>query len=92
MVFEVRSPDDETFDKLSFYAAIGLRAVVIVERDTKAVQVLALTGQSFVIEARGADGWLAIRAVGVELRSETAGGRARPALRLSGDPESVRFV
>lgn len=92
VVFEVRSPDDETFDKLPFYAAVGVRAVVIVERDTKAVQVLTLVDESFVIEPPGPDGWLPIHAVGVEVRTDTAGSVARLAVRLAGDPGSVRNV
>jgi hypothetical protein len=31
VVFEVRSPGDETYEKLSFYAAVGVEAVVGVE-------------------------------------------------------------
>ncbi len=49
VVFEVRSPGDETYDKLTFYAAAGVEAVVVIERDTKAVQVFALAGDSFVL-------------------------------------------
>jgi Uma2 family endonuclease len=92
VVFEVRSPDDETFEKLPFYAAAGVRAVVIVERDTKAVQVFTLAGDSFVLEPPGPDGWLAMHAVGVEVRSETASGTARLALRLAGEPASARTL
>jgi len=54
--------------------------------------VLALAGQSFVIEAPGPDGWLALRAIGARARSELTGGRARLALRLADDPASVRLV
>jgi Uma2 family endonuclease len=92
VVFEVRSPDDETFDKLPFHAAVGVRAVVIVERDTKAVQVLALAGENFVLEPPGPDGWLPIHAIGVEVRTDTEGSVARLALRLAGDPGSARNV
>ena len=92
VVFEVRSPGDETFEKLSFYAAVGVRAVVIVERDTKAVQVFTLAGDSFVLEAPGPDGWLMVRALEVEVRSDATSGVGRLALRLAGEPESVRSV
>jgi Uma2 family endonuclease len=92
VVFEVRSPDDETFDKLPFYAEIGIRALVIVERDTKAVQVFTHTGTGYALEPPDFDGWLPIRPVGVELRSELRGGAGRLALRLAADPGSVRLV
>lgn len=48
VLFEIRSPGDETYEKLSFYAAVGVEAVVVVERDTKAVQVFALVGGNFL--------------------------------------------
>lgn len=89
-VFEIRSPGDETFEKLPFYAAIGVGTVVIVERDTKAAQVLTRAGESFVLEPPGPEGWLALPALGVELRSEATGGGGRLALRLTGAPETVR--
>lgn len=92
VVFDVRSPDDETFDKLPFYASVGVRAVVIVERDTKAVQVLTLRGESFVLVPPGPDGWLMIGALEVEVRSEATAGTNRLALRLAGEPQSVRAV
>ena len=91
-VFEVRSPDDETFDKLPFYAAIGVSAVVIVERDTKAVQVLTVAGQGFALEPPGPDGWVPVRVLGVELRSEATATARRLTLRMTGEPESGRAM
>src|SRR5207249_4704689 len=92
VVFAVRSPGDESFEKLSFYAAVGVRAVVIVERDTKAVEVFTLAGDSFVLEAPGPNSWLPIRVLAVEVRSDATSGVGRLALRLAGEPESVRTV
>src|SRR6266852_6090945 len=49
VVFEVRSPDDESYEKLPFYAAVGVDAVVVVERDTRAAQVFTLSAGNFVV-------------------------------------------
>jgi len=57
VVFEVRSPGDETYEKLSFYAAVGVDAVVVVERETTAVQVFARAGGDLVLAAPSASGW-----------------------------------
>ena len=92
VVFEVRSPDDETFEKLSFYAAVGVGTVVVVERDTKAVQVFSRADDRFVLEAPNPEGWLTIRALEVEVRSDSARGVGRLTLRLAGDSDSARIV
>jgi Uma2 family endonuclease len=46
LVIEVRSPDDETYDKLPFYARLGVHEVVIIDRDAKAIEVARLDPQS----------------------------------------------
>src|SRR5262245_51982783 len=38
-VIEIRSPSDDTYEKLPFYAAIGTREIVIVDRDTKRPEI-----------------------------------------------------
>jgi Uma2 family endonuclease len=92
VVFEVRSPGDETYEKLPFYAAIGVEAVVVVERDTKAVQVFALSGASFVLAPPSADGWTLIAPIGVELRAESTDSGSSLHLRLRRRPETARAI
>jgi len=92
VVFEIRSPGDETYEKLPFYAAVGVEAIVIVERDTKAAQVFALSGQDFVLVPPGVDGWTLIEPVGVELRAESTSSGAALHLRLRGEPETGRVI
>jgi Uma2 family endonuclease len=92
VVVEVRSPDDDSFEKLPFYAAVGVDAVVVVERDTRAVQVLALSSGSFVLVPPAQDGWLVVERVGVELRCVESETGRRLALRLRGEPATERLV
>ena len=91
-VFEIRSPGDETYDKLAFYAAVGVEAVVVVERDTKATQVFALSDGDFVLLPPGADGWTVVRPIDVELSSESTERGPALRLRLSGYPETERLI
>src|SRR5215510_3785672 len=56
-VIEIRSPGDDTYEKLPFYAAIGTREVVIVDRDTKVIEVGRLTAGEFALVQADADGW-----------------------------------
>ena len=48
LVVEIRSPRDETYDKLPFYAAMGCQEVLVIDRDTCAVELFSLEGSEFV--------------------------------------------
>jgi Uma2 family endonuclease len=91
VVFEVRSPGDESYEKLPFYAALALEAVVIVDRDTRAVQVFELTEGAYTPAAASADGWTTITTLGVELRADTTGD-ARLHMRLAADAGSESLI
>jgi Uma2 family endonuclease len=56
-VIEIRSPGDDTYEKLPFYAAVGTREVVIVDRDTKQVEIYLLRGNELVRPKAGAEYW-----------------------------------
>jgi hypothetical protein len=89
-VFEVRSPGDETYEKLPFYAAVGVQAVVVVERNTKAVQVFAREGDDFALVPPSAAGWILIEPLAVEARTEASEGGSILHLGLRGDPGTDR--
>jgi Uma2 family endonuclease len=45
-ILEVHSPDDETYEKIPWYAAQGVRELLVVDRDTKALRLFrASSGQ-----------------------------------------------
>jgi Uma2 family endonuclease len=44
VVFEIRSPDDEAYEKLDFYAAVGVGEVFILDPDTRLVELFVLRG------------------------------------------------
>jgi Uma2 family endonuclease len=57
-VIEVRSPNDESYEKLPFFAKLGVGAVIIVDRDTKRVELFRLSGGRYEPAATSADGSL----------------------------------
>lgn len=76
LVVEILSPDDESRDKLPFYAKVGVREVWLVEPGTRAVEILTLVTDRYEpvqfvegrarsplldIELRIADGKLELR-------------------------------
>ncbi len=68
VVVEIQSPGDETYEKLPFYAALGVPEVWVFDRDTKAVELRSLMGSAYTLLAPDADGWLRSPATGVHFR------------------------
>ena len=72
-VIEIRSPHDETYDKLPFFAAIGTREVVVIDRDTKRTEIFPLAGPQYVALQADREGWLLSEVMNVRFRRvETA--------------------
>lgn len=67
-VIEIRSPGDESYEKLPFYAGLGVREVVIVDRDSKRPEVYRLAGRSFVAVAADRDGWVTAETMRLRFR------------------------
>jgi hypothetical protein len=53
-VIEVLSPDDETYEKLPFYAAHGVDEIFIVEPDARQVRIFALLAGAYTETERSA--------------------------------------
>jgi Uma2 family endonuclease len=68
VVVEVQSPHDETLEKLSFYAQLGVPEVWIFDRDTKQPRLLILEAGAYSDQAANAEGWLESPAAGVRFR------------------------
>jgi Uma2 family endonuclease len=69
-VIEVRSPGDETYEKLPFYAALGVREVIVVPRDGKMPEIHRLEGGAYQATAAGPDGLFTSEALGVRFGHE----------------------
>jgi len=83
-VIEIRSPYDESYDKLPFMAALGVRELVMSDRDTKDVEIYSLLDGAYVPLAPGVDGSLSSEILGV--RFTTAGNPARLVVADATDP------
>ena len=51
LVVEIRSPRDETYEKLPFYAELECQEVLVIDRDTCTVELFRLEGDGFVRSA-----------------------------------------
>jgi Uma2 family endonuclease len=72
-VVEIHSPGDEAYEKLDFYAKVGVREVWIIERDTKQPEIYELVGNEYRSLEAGADGWLTSKITDSELRKTASG-------------------
>ena len=67
-VIEIRSPHDETDEKLPFYAAIGTREVIVIDRDTKQPEIFRLAGPQYVAQKADREGWLHAETMQIRFR------------------------
>ena len=89
VVVEIRSPDDETMEKLPFYAQLGVPEVWVVDRDTKTPELYRLAVSGYAKQSAAADGWLRSAATGVQMRGESGN---RLALQLANDEATRRLL
>jgi len=82
VVVEIRSPGDETYEKLPFYAELRVPEVWVIDRDTREPEVRVFRGNGYIEQAPGTDGWIHSAATGIELR---AADPRKVALRITGD-------
>ena len=67
-VIEIRSPGDESYDKFPFFASLGVREVIVVDRDSKKPEVFRLAGSQYVAVGADREGWLVSETLRVRLR------------------------
>jgi Uma2 family endonuclease len=68
-VIEIRSPDDETYEKLTFFATLGVREVIVIDRDSKQVELFTLEGTHYARALAAADGSVMSSVLGITLRT-----------------------
>ncbi len=84
-VVEFFSPGDETYEKLEFYADLGVPEVWIIHRDPKKPEIHVLKKGKFRKQRAGRVGWVSSPGIGVEMAAKGE----KLAIRLTGK-ESAR--
>jgi Uma2 family endonuclease len=69
LVVEVRSERDETYEKIAWYAQMGVREMVIVHPHDRRVELLRAVGGQLLPVQRGLDGVLISDVLGITLRT-----------------------
>jgi len=88
VVIEIRSPGDESYEKLGFYAKLGVPEAWIIHRDTKAPEVYVLDAGRYEKQLAGEEGWISSAATGIQLRP--ADGKL--SVEMIDDPDTRRVL
>ncbi|HEY4234657.1 MAG TPA: Uma2 family endonuclease [Lacipirellulaceae bacterium] len=73
VVVEIRSPDDESYEKFAFYSKVGVCEVWVLDRDTRQPEIFELTGDGYESLRPAGDGWVRSQVVGCEMRTAADG-------------------
>lgn len=68
-MIEILSPGDETYDKLAWYAGLGVGEILVVDPDTRAVELFAGRGGRAVLVQPGTDGRLHLASLDADLQT-----------------------
>lgn len=80
VAIEIESRGDETREKFSFYAELGVPELWVIDRDTKEPEIYLLRGGRCRKQRSVAGGWVRSPATGLEMR------------RAAGDKLSIRVI
>ena len=76
LVIEIRSPNDESWEKLPFFAEMGIPEVLIIEGDIPVLLRFDGNGGKYERVAFDTDGWIDSVAIPISFRSNPGGGLA----------------
>ena len=83
LLLEIYSPGDETYQKIDWYGEQGVRELIIINRDTKGVELYRHDGESLKpVSASIPDGSGAVESALLLLRFETVEDATSPRLRI----------
>ena len=87
VVVEIHSPGDEAYEKLPFYAELGVPEVWIIDRDTRLAEVHVLKDNEYQKRPAAEDRWISSDITGILLRGDPNG---KLAIQLADDLETRR--
>jgi Uma2 family endonuclease len=83
---EIRSPGDESYDKLDFYSGLGVPEVWIIDRDTKEPEIYKLVDGLYELGLPDEDGWMTSKAIPAAMKSNGAG---KLRIQMRNDPATL---
>ena len=83
---EIYSPGDESYDKLDFYAGLGVPEVWIIHRDSKRTEIHRLTLGQYMLVEPDSDGWVCSSCIPAAFKPDSYG---KLLVRMTSDPQSL---
>ncbi len=68
LAVEIRSPNDETYDKLDFYATVGVQELLVIDLVVPSVELFVNCGGRFEADRADADGVLRLSSLDASVR------------------------
>jgi len=85
-VVEIRSHGDESYEKLKFYARLGVPEVWVVERDLKTPEIFCLeTTGAYSLVLANASGWSESQETGLRMRADDG----KLAIQKGNEPDTL---
>jgi len=92
VVVEICGADDDSREKLPWYAALGVREVWLLDVASRRPEVLVLSGDAYLKQRPDAEGWFGSEQFPVELRVAEADGAPVLEVRAAGTAEPAERV
>lgn len=68
LAVEIRSPNDESYDKLDFYAAVGVEELLVIDLEGPSIELFSRRDRQLRAVAPGPDGALTLSSLGVAVQ------------------------
>ena len=65
---EIKSPNDESYDKMPYYARLGVPEAWVIDCDTKKPEVFMLESGEYKTRSADAEGWMRSECVGLRMK------------------------
>jgi Uma2 family endonuclease len=89
VVVEIRSPDDETYEKFDFYASLNVLEIWVIDRDTRQPEIHRLRGSGYEEVAPESAGYRQSTVTNVRMWATTDG---RLAMQQAEDTSTLKVL
>jgi Uma2 family endonuclease len=68
LAVEIRSPNDETYEKLDFYGRVGVAELLVIDQDRATIERFVNRDGRLLLTTADAEGWVPLDGLGLRLR------------------------
>jgi Uma2 family endonuclease len=68
LAVEIRSPNDETYEKLDFYGRVGVTELLVIDQDSATIERFVNRDGRLILTTADSEGWVPLDGLGLRLR------------------------